>query len=409
MLHVSRHGVTECLSSQGEMSYGPSDGYDRLEITVFFILSPGQDIQYFVADMQNEITDPLAEGRRPHAIALFSGGLDSALAVLLMRRQNVEVTALTFMTSFGCDLSDRSSCGHNPFPAAKKFGFRVKLMYLGSDYMEMVRNPKYGHGKNMNPCVDCRIMMLEQAHAYMEMAGADFIVTGEVMGQRPFSQVKQKLELTEREAGVEGLLLRPLSAQLLPPSVPEQRGWVDRSLLHGIKGRSRKPQIQLARELGLEDYPNPASGCLLTDPEYSARLRDLFAHNEFVDAADLNLLRTGRQFRLSPECKATVGRNEEDNERIERAARLTDTTLEVLDAGSPITVLSGDASKDDIRRAAEITARYSSKREDAIVTVDVRRQGKTEHIAVTPATDLMCNEYRIELKNQSAAFAHSAE
>lgn len=359
--------------------------------------------------MEHKKTDPLTSGSRPHAIALFSGGLDSALAVLLMRRQNVEVTALTFMTSFGCDLSDRSSCGHNPFPAAREFGFRVKLMYLGSDYMEMVRNPKYGHGKNMNPCVDCRIMMLQQAHAYMQMAGADFLVTGEVMGQRPFSQVKEKLSLTEREAGVEGLLLRPLSAQLLPPSIPEQRGWVDRNQLYGFRGRSRKPQMELARELGLDDYPNPASGCLLTDPEYSARLRDLFEHSEFVDTADLNLLRTGRQFRLSPACKATVGRNEEDNDRIERTARLTDTSLEVLDAGSPITVLSGNPSREDVRRAAEITARYSSRREDALVTVDVRRNRSTEQIAVTPASDLMCDKYRIALKKQTVEFAHSAE
>jgi len=322
---------------------------------------------------------------RPHAIALFSGGLDSALAVLLVLRQNVEVTALTFMTAFGCDLSDRSSCGHNPFPAAERFGFRVKLMNLGQDYMEMVRKPRYGYGKNMNPCVDCRIMMLSQAKAYMEMVGADFVITGEVMGQRPFSQVKDKLALTEREAGLEGLLLRPLSAQLLPPTIPEQRGWVRREELGAIHGRSRKAQMELAKELGLDDYPSPASGCLLTDPAYSVRLRDLFTHEEFVDTSDLNLLRTGRQFRLSPRCKAIVGRNAEDNRRIAANARKGDVLLEVRGTGSPLTLVRGGASEADIQTAAEITARYSDARTSPVVTVSVARDDDVAELTVTPA------------------------
>jgi tRNA U34 2-thiouridine synthase MnmA/TrmU len=347
--------------------------------------------------------------RRPHAITLFSGGLDSALAVLLLLRQNVEVTALTFMTSFGCDLSDRSSCGHNPFPAAQKHGFRVKLMHLGQDYVDMVRQPRYGRGKNMNPCVDCRIMMLSQAKAYMELAGADFVATGEVMGQRPFSQVKGKLALTERESGLEGLLLRPLSAQLLPPTLPEQRGWVDRSTLMAIRGRSRKPQMQLARELGLEDYPNPASGCLLTDPGYSSRLRDLFAHSEFVDTSDLNLLRTGRQFRLSPTAKAIVGRNETDNARIETQARFGDAILEVPDCGSPLTLLRGQVDAEAVRRAAELTARYSSLRSSPLVNVDVQYRGGTDTIAVVPASEDVCARYRIVSDQAIGLPAHSPE
>lgn len=346
---------------------------------------------------------------RPHAIALFSGGLDSALAVLLMLRQNVEVTALTFMTAFGCDLSDRSSCGHNPFPAAERFGFRVKLMNLGQDYMEMVRNPRFGRGKNMNPCVDCRIMMLQQARAYMDMAGADFVVTGEVMGQRPFSQVKTKLRFTEREAGLEGLLLRPLSARLLPPTVPEQKGWVDREQLLDIQGRSRKAQIALAREFGLEDYPNPASGCLLTDPGYSARLRDLFTHNEHVDLGDLNLLRTGRQFRLSPRCKAIVGRDEQDNRRIIAMSQPTETQLEVENAGSPITLLKGSPELADILRAAEITARYSSRRNEPLVTVTVRRDDAREQVTICPATPVACDRYRIRAAAHAQSSTHAAE
>jgi tRNA U34 2-thiouridine synthase MnmA/TrmU len=348
-------------------------------------------------------------GRRPHAVALFSGGLDSALAVLLLLKQEIEVTALTFMTAFGCDLSDRSSCGHNPFPAAERFGFRVKLANLGQDYVEMVRHPRYGRGKNMNPCVDCRIMMLSQAKAFMELEGADFVVTGEVMGQRPFSQVKSKLALTEREAGLQGLLLRPLSALLLPPTLPEERGWVDRSRLAGIQGRSRKPQMELARQLGLVDYPNPASGCLLTDPGYSARLADLFSHNEFVELADLNLLRTGRQFRLSDRVKAIVGRHETDNARIQAEVRPGDLLLEVPDTGSPLTLLSGPAETADVRLAAEITARYSRARILPLVQVEVRGSTSVSTLAVVPATPAKCDRYRIAAAQDEVLPAHSAE
>lgn len=313
------------------------------------------------------------------------------------------------MTAFGCDLSDRSSCGHNPFPAAERFGFRVKLMNLGQDYIDMVQNPKYGHGKNMNPCVDCRIMMLSQAKAYMEMVGADFIITGEVMGQRPFSQVKGRLALTEQQAGVRGLLLRPLSAKLLLPSTPEQLGWVDRERLKDFQGRSRKPQIELAAELGLHDYPNPASGCLLTDPGYSARLRDLFDHQEFVDVSDLNLLRLGRQFRLTESCKAFVGRDEADNDRIEANVKVGDTLLEVRDAGSPITLLRGAPTEQDTRRAAEITARYSDKRHDALVRVTVTAASRDEVVLVRPMPPSVCQTLLIGDTAAASVAGHAAE
>lgn len=157
-----------------------------------------------------------ASKRRPHCIALFSGGLDSALAILLMLRQNIEVTALTFMTHFGCDLGDRSSCGSNPYPLAEQYGFRVKLMHLGQRFVDIVQNPQYGRGSQMNVCVDCRLLMLEEAKNYMELVGADFIITGEVKGQRPFSQVKDRMDLIVRKSGLEGRLLRPLCARILP-------------------------------------------------------------------------------------------------------------------------------------------------------------------------------------------------
>jgi tRNA U34 2-thiouridine synthase MnmA/TrmU len=273
----------------------------------------------------------------------------------------------------------------------------------------MVRNPRFGYGKNMNPCVDCRIMMLRQAKDYMDLAGADFVATGEVMGQRPFSQVKHRLQLTERESGLAGLLVRPLSAKLLPATIPEQKGWIDREQMMAIEGRSRKEQMRLARELGLEDYPNPASGCLLTDPAYSARLRDLLKHSEVVDLTDLNLLRTGRQFRLSGRCKAVVGRNEQDNARIVAASRAADVMLEVPGAGSPITILRGAPDAADIELAAAITARYSARRAEPQVTVAVRRGNGEERLTVEPATPETCERLRVAADSPSDSAGHAPE
>ncbi|MEW5797231.1 MAG: hypothetical protein AB1772_12860 [Candidatus Zixiibacteriota bacterium] len=327
--------------------------------------------------------------KRGHAIALFSGGLDSALAILLVLRQNIEVTALTFMTHFGCDLGDRSSCGSNPFPTAEKFGFNVKLMHLGQKFVNIVANPKYGRGKEMNVCVDCRILMLSEARALMEMTNADFIITGEVMGQRPFSQVKDKLNLTEREAGVKGRLLRPLSARLLPPTEVELSGLVDREQLEGIKGRSRQRQLELAKQFGLEDYPSPAGGCLLTDHGYSNRLRDLLAHTDRLTFDDLNLLKIGRHFRLAEDTKIVVGRNESENRQLMGMAREHHVTVELPDVGSPLTLLVGTASEPHLKAAGAITARYTSAREAPSVKVVSTRLSdrSTEEFMVQPAKE----------------------
>ncbi len=333
--------------------------------------------------------DKQSGARRGHAIALFSGGLDSALSILLVLRQNIEVTAITFMTHFGCDLGDRSSCGSDPYPAAEKFGFNVKLMHLGQKFVDIVAHPKFGRGKEMNICIDCRILMLREAKALMELTNADFIVTGEVMGQRPFSQVKDKLRLTEKEAGVKGKLLRPLSAKLLPPTEAELNGLIDREQLEGIKGRSRKRQIELAKELGLEDYPTPAGGCLLTDHSYSIRLRDLLEHTDYMTFDDLNLLKTGRHFRLDDSTKIIVGRNETENRTLTSLLKSQHYSLELADVASPLTVLVGAASEQNLRLAAAVTARYSSSRRLPSVKVIARRvsDGHSDELTVEPASD----------------------
>ncbi len=320
-------------------------------------------------------------------VSLFSGGLDSSLAILLMLRQNVEVHAVMFLTHFGCSIADRSSCSHNPYPVAEKFGFDVKVCHLGEKFVEMVRNPKFGYGKNLNPCIDCRILMLNEAKYVMERIGAEAIITGEVLGQRPMSQLRNSLNLVERETGLRGRLLRPLSARLMKPTIPEIEGKIDRDGLEAISGRSRKRQMELAEELGLEDYPTPASGCLLTDPNYTRRLRDLLKHSSVIDFNSLNLLKVGRHFRFSPEAKIIVGRNEEDNKKIESYRQRDDIVFEARETGSPITILQGRAVADAIRFAARTTARYCDQKRLPIVSITVTYPDHEDVVEVAPIDD----------------------
>lgn len=334
------------------------------------------------------------------AIALLSGGLDSTLAILVMLRQGVNITAVTFLTHFGCDISDSSSCSRNPFPAAEKFGFAVKLCHLADKFIEVVKKPAFGHGKNMNPCIDCRILMLREAKDLMEITGADFIVTGEVIGQRPMSQRRDTLNVIDREAGLKGYVLRPLSAKLLPQTGPEKEGLVDRELLFNFTGRSRKPQMALAKELGLTDYPAPAGGCLLTEPNYSYRLRELLTFACSPSHKDLNLLRLGRHFRLSHTCKAIVGRNEKENGLIEAFAGEEDYILRVEDVGSPSVLLSGEGAEDFVTLAASLCARYSDAKHLPEVEVTVIRGGDSAKVTVAPAGKDLIEANRIERRDK---------
>jgi tRNA U34 2-thiouridine synthase MnmA/TrmU len=329
------------------------------------------------------------------AIALFSGGLDSTLAILLMLRQKIEVTAITFLTHFGCDITDRSSCTKDPTSIANRFGFDLKLFHLGEKFIEIVKNPKYGHGRNMNPCIDCRIIMLREAKALMEMTGADFVTTGEVLGQRPMSQRRDTLNLIAKESALKGFLLRPLSAKLLPITYPEIRGIVDRERLLSINGRSRKAQIALAKEFGLEDYPAPASGCLLTDPIYTKRLKDLLRHNSDPDFNDLNLLKIGRHFRASEGCKIIVGRDKEENLEIKRMKGPKDFLMDVRGAGSPIVLLKGKEVERFIDLGASLCVRYSDLKNYPLVSVTVMDSKGKEVIKVRPAGQDVIERYRI--------------
>ncbi|MDI6744221.1 MAG: hypothetical protein QMD07_02475 [Thermodesulfovibrionales bacterium] len=335
--------------------------------------------------------------KKPKAIALFSGGLDSTLAILTVLRQGIDVTAITFLTHFGCDISDKSSCSKDPFSAAEKFGFEVKLCHLADKFIEVVKNPMHGHGRNMNPCIDCRILMLKEAKELMDVTGADFIITGEVIGQRPMSQMRNTLAMIDKKAGVSGIVLRPLSAKLFEPTIPEINGIVDRDKLHAFHGRSRKQQMALAKEFGLTDYPMPAGGCLLTEPNYSFRLRELLNHNPNPSLKDLHLLRTGRHFRVSASCKIIAGRDEKDNDKIESLAGEGDYILSIKNVGSPVTVLTGDGSQDFINLAAAICARYSDAKYLPSVDVSVYSKGERFVLKVNPATEEVIERYTIRM------------
>ncbi len=339
--------------------------------------------------------------KKKQAVALYSGGLDSTLAILAVLRQGIEVKAVTFLNHFGCDISDRSSCSKDPFSAAEKFGFEVKMCHLSDKFIEIVKNPKFGHGRNMNPCMDCRILMLKEAGEFMDMTGAEFIITGEVLGQRPMSQRRDALNIIDREAGLKGHILRPLSAKLLNHTVPEEKGIVNRELLYGFSGRSRKPQMALAEEFGLKDYPAPAGGCLLTEPNYSYRLRELLNYNPNPSVEDLHLLRLGRHFRLSPECKVIVGRDKDENERLLRLVDNKGLYLRVEGYGSPIAIIRGDASEEFIRTAASICARYSDARELHAVDVKAINERGSLRLNITPANSYRIEEYRIEKKDKN--------
>jgi len=326
------------------------------------------------------------------ALGLLSGGLDSTLAAKLMLEQGVQVETLNFVTPF-C-LCSRKRC--DATNVASKFQIKLKRIFLGNEYLKMLRRPKHGYGKNMNPCIDCRILMLKKAKQYAKQIGADFIFTGEVLDERPMSQHRRAMETIEREAGLKGKILRPLSAKCLPKTDAEKKGWIERERLLDIRGRSRKRQIELARSFCLSDYPYPAGGCLLTDREFAAKLRDLFKHKRAVRLKDISLLKVGRHFRLGSN-KIIVGRNEMENKSLLTLKATADYYFEVPGCGSPITILQGRKSSEAIRIAASLTARYSdAKGESVQVAYGTDRSRKS--VSVSPLLDQHVNRLRIAWK-----------
>lgn len=322
------------------------------------------------------------------AIALLSGGLDSTLAAKLVLEQGIELEALNFLTVF-CTCTNRGETCLASQKAVDALGIPLKVFNVSEEYLDVVKHPKHGYGSNMNPCIDCRIFMMKKAKAYLEETGASFIVTGEVLGERPMSQRRDAMRLIEKEAGLDGLVLRPLSAKLLSASIPEKEGWVDREKLLKIQGRSRKPQIQLADHFGIRDYPCPAGGCLLTDPGFAQRMRDLNRYHSDFLLNDVHLLKMGRHFRLSPHLKLVVGRNEEENQKIQTFSQEGDILFKVSRYPGPLSLLRGEAEEGEVEKAAAITVRYSKAKDLEKVEVickEVKLNGDRT-LSVSPISD----------------------
>ena len=295
--------------------------------------------------------------KKTKALALLSGGLDSTLAVKLVLNQGIDVEAINFVSPF-C-LCGKGGCG--AAEAARRFNIPLKTMSVGEDYLRIIRKPKFGYGKNMNPCIDCRIFMLKKAKKYAKETGAAFISTGEVLDQRPMSQHKKTLDLIEEEAGLKGKVLRPLSAKLLQETDPEKKGLVNKEKLLDIEGRSRRKQIELAEKLGIRDYPCPAGGCMLTYREFADKMRDLFEHKKAVSLKDVALLKVGRHFRFGKN-KIIVGRNESENKILLQMKKEEDYFFEAQGCGSPVTLLQGPKTKKVIEEAARLTAYHSDQK-----------------------------------------------
>lgn len=355
------------------------------------------------SDYNNDTNNSNGNNKKhtPKAVALLSGGLDSNLAVRMMQEQGVEVEAIAVKTPF-CDFDCGKGCGHRVKEVAVDLGIKLKTVYFGEEYLKMLKDPKYGYGSGMNPCIDCRGMMYNAAKEHMEKIGADFIITGEVLGQRPMSQNGNALKIIENETQTNGKIVRPLSFRHLPLTDAEVQGLVKREKLGDIKGRSRRGQLQLAKKYDIADPPNAAGGCLLTDPAFSKRVRDLYDHSKDTppDMNDVELLKIGRHFRLSDNTKLIVGRNKMENEILESLKLEDDIIIEVSNHVGPTCLLrTKKQSQKEIEIAASTALRYSDSPKDELSNVRVRMGPKNDdeekELKVNPIEDKILSQMRI--------------
>jgi tRNA U34 2-thiouridine synthase MnmA/TrmU len=324
-------------------------------------------------------------------VALFSGGLDSILAVKLMLVQGVTVEALNFVSPF-CRCEGKGGCTISE--TASNLGVPIKRIPVDQEYLDMLKNPKHGYGRYMNPCIDCRIYMFKKAKDYAEKVGAKLLITGEVLGERPMSQRREALDMIEKEAGLTGKILRPLSAQNFPETDAEIRNQVDRTKFLSITGRSRKQQIELAQQFKINDYPCPSGGCLLTYKEFAAKVQDHLHYKNHLTFNDIHLLKIGRHFRYQKE-KIIVGRNKQENQQLLTLKGENDISFEVKGCGSPITILQDPKTKRTDTIAAAVTAKYSDNN-DPKVKVNFVSKSEEGIIHVEPLQDDMIDEIRIK-------------
>ncbi|WP_035294048.1 DUF814 domain-containing protein [Clostridium sp. KNHs214] len=324
------------------------------------------------------------------ALALISGGLDSILAAKLVKEQGIEVIGICFKSHFFNE--------ENAVRMTKQIDIPLKVVDFSKVHFEIVKNPKHGHGKNMNPCIDCHALMMNYAGKMLDELKGDFIITGEVLNQRPMSQNKSSLNIVKKESGFADKILRPLSAKILPPTQMELDGLVDRERLLGISGRGRKEQMELAEKWGIEDYPSPAGGCKLTEPNYSIRLKDLLKENQELSNRELELLKIGRHFRVTPNAKIISTRTAEEGEMLKKLLIEEDMVFLAKDFKGSMVVLVGEAVEEDIIFAAKVTARYSKGKDEKKLVI---RYGKYKHpsnnfVEVASATEEELEKYMIK-------------
>ncbi|MGD0488123.1 MAG: hypothetical protein ABSB94_13120 [Syntrophorhabdales bacterium] len=322
------------------------------------------------------------------AVSLLSGGLDSILAAKLILDQGIEVFALHFTSPFcNCTHGANKGCGIQALRSAEELGVRVTVRTKGIEYLRMVREPPHGYGKNINPCIDCRIFMLKKATEFMKEVDASFVITGEVLGQRPMSQRRDALALIERESGLAGLILRPLSAHHFPPTIPEKEGIVDRERLLDLAGRSRKGQYRLAEKYDLKEFSCPGGGCLLTDPIFAARLRDLFRYSPDCTMNDAAMLKIGRHFRVSDKTKLIVGRNKQENERLAGLSLAGHLLLTPASFLGPSGLLIGEIDEAAIDMSANIMASHA-KNTGFPLTVELSNGASTRRVIDRLSVDI---------------------
>lgn len=311
------------------------------------------------------------------ALGLLSGGLDSSLAALTLQRQGIEVTCIAFVTPFfGAARAQK---------AARQIGIPLIVKDIGEVHLEMIKNPKYGYGRNLNPCIDCHAMMFRLAGEIMAEQGFDFLFSGEVLGQRPMSQNLSALKAVANYSGHPERILRPMSARLLPITPMEKAGLVDRERLLDIQGRTRRRQAALAKEWGLKDYPSSGGGCLLTEKSFTARLKDLLDHHPGASVVDAELLKLGRQYRLSPQAKLTLGRNLETNEAIIGLARCGDVLLRSQNFAGPVGLVYGRPTEADLTVAGAVLAAYGKGQDQSEVLVELQQGEERRSLKVAPA------------------------
>ncbi len=333
---------------------------------------------------------------RPKAVALLSGGLDSSLAVALTQKLGFPVIGLHVYTGFHAGEDRRDTV----IAACRRLDIPLRLRDAGDGYLDTVRRPKHGYGSAANPCLDCRIFLLKMARELMVEEGAEFVVTGEVLGQRPMSQHYRALRTVAEESGLGDRLVRPLSGRLLPATYPEEQGWVRRDQWLDIEGRSRRRQLALAAEWGIEHFGQPSGGCcILLAKSYARKLRDAFEHRDrdALTREDFSLLKYGRHFRLSPQVKLIVGRNEEENAELEGFARGR-WMLSFPDVPGPVALVDGAPTESDLAFAARLSARYADAPQDAEARIVARRDESVEemHVRPLPADDPAIEQMRFD-------------